>query len=105
MITSFLDLESLGMFLVVCGLFMISAFRFNLQAMKTNSQKVSMIFLVSGFIVGFSDLILILQDRDSMLVAGDGVSMAKQLGVILLAPFYGILFAAVTWFSADVEKK
>ncbi len=105
MVTSFLDLQTLGMFLVVSGLFMISAFRFNIQAMKTNSHKISMIFLVSGFIVGFSDLILVLQDRDSMLLAGDGVSAAKQLGIILLAPFYGMLFSAVTWFGADAEKK
>lgn len=104
LISSFLDLESLGMFVVVSCLFMISAFRFNFQAMKAESQKISLIFLVSGLIVGFSDLILILHDRDAMQFAGDGASMAKQVGVTLLAPFYGVLFASVTWFSADADK-
>ncbi len=101
MISSFIDLQSLGLFLILSALFMIAAFRFNFQAMKNNHVKISVIFLVSGVIVGFSDLILMLQDRDSSLLAGDTAMLAKQMGIVLLAPFYGVVFAAVTWFGAD----
>lgn len=105
MVSSFLDLQSLAIFLILSLLFMISAFRFNFQAMKNNPRKISFIFLVSGFIAGFSDLIVSLQDKESNLISGDPSGLAKQLGLILLAPFYGVVFAAVTWFSNDSDIK
>ena len=105
MITTFIDLQSLAMFLILSALFMISAFRFNLQTLKNNPKKISLIFLASGIIVGFSDLIVSLQDRESSLITGDSVMFAKQMGVILLSPFYGLLFAAVTWFSVNDTSK
>ena len=103
MISSFVDIQTLGLFLLLSGLFMIAAYRFNFHAMKNSSHKISAIFLVSGLIVGFSDLILLLQDRDSSLITGDTAVFAKQMGVILLAPFYGMIFAAVTWFGSSAE--
>lgn len=101
MISSFIDLKSLGLFVVVSLLFMIVSFRFNLKAVQNNPAKLASIFLVSGFIVGFSDLIVSLQDEEANLLSDDGLLVAKQAGVILLSPFYGVLFAAVTWFGVD----
>lgn len=105
MISSFLELQSLAMFIILSLLFMISAFRFNFQAMKNNPRKISFIFLVSGFIAGFSDLIVSLQDKESSLLVGDSITVAKQMGIILLSPFYGMVFGAVTWFSSDSDNK
>ena len=101
MISSFIDLESLGLFIVVSLLFMIVSFRFNFKAMQNNPLRVSTIFLVSGFIVGFSDLIVSLQDQEANLLSENNFEAGKQAGVILLAPFYGVVFAAVTWFGSD----
>ena len=101
MISSFIDLKSLGLFIIVSVLFMIVSFRFNFKAMQSNPLKVSTIFLVSGFIVGFSDLIVSLQDQEANLLSEDNFEAAKQAGVILLAPFYGVIFAAVTWFGSE----
>ncbi|MBA2404644.1 MAG: hypothetical protein H0V66_07725 [Bdellovibrionales bacterium] len=101
MISSFIDLKSLALFIVISILFMIVSFRFNLKALQNNPAKLSMIFLVSGFIVGFSDLIVSLQDQEANLFSEDNFVVAKQAGVILLSPFYGVIFAAVTWFGVD----
>ncbi len=101
MISSFIDLKSLGLFIIVSLLFMIVSFRFKFKAMQSNPLKVSIIFLVSGFIVGFSDLIVSLQDQEANLLSDDNFEAAKQAGVILLAPFYGVVFASVTWFGSD----
>lgn len=103
MISSFIDLKSLALFLIVSLLFMIVSFRFNFKAMQNNPAKLSTIFLVSGFIVGFSDLIVSLQDQEANLLSDDNLIVAKQAGVILLSPFYGVLFAAVTWFGVDAK--
>jgi hypothetical protein len=67
MVSSFVDFKSLGLFLIVSLLFMIVAFRFNFKAMQNNPGKLAGIFLVSGFIVGFSDLIVSLQDQEANL--------------------------------------
>ena len=101
MISSFIDLKSLGMFIVVSLLFTIVGFRFNFKAIQANPAKLSWIFLVSGFIVGFSDLIVSLQDQEANLLSPDNLVAAKQTGIILLSPFYGMLFAAVTWIGID----
>ena len=101
MISSFIDLKSLGMFIVVSLLFTIVGFRFNFKAIQANPTKLSWIFLVSGFIVGFSDLIVSLQDQEANLLSPDNLTAAKQAGIILLSPFYGMLFAAVTWIGSD----
>lgn len=105
MYSSFIDLQSLAMFIVLSILFMIAAFRFDFKAMQNHPERISLIFLVAGVIVGFSDLIIMLQDQDSALLAQDNVKFSKQLGVILLSPFYGIVFAAVTWFGAGARKE
>ncbi len=104
MYSSFIDLQSLAMFIILSILFMIAAFRFDFKNMKNHPERISMIFLVAGVIVGFSDLIIMLQDQDSALLAQDNSQFSKQLGVILLSPFYGIVFAAVTWFGAGARK-
>ncbi len=100
MISSFVDLQSLGLFMIVSCLFMIVAFRFNFKLIQDNPAKLSFIFLVSGFIVGFSDLIVSLQDQEANLLSSDNLVVAKQAGIILLSPFYGVIFAAVTWFGS-----
>lgn len=105
MISSFVDLKSLGLFIIVSLLFMIVGFRFNLKAVQANPGKLSFIFLVSGFIVGFSDLIVSLQDQEANLLSADTLTVAKQTGIILLSPFYGVLFAAVTWFGSDIKEE
>ncbi len=107
MISSFIDLKSLGLFVILSFLFMIVGFRFNFKEMHAHPLKISSMFLVAGLIVGFSDLILILQDRESALLTGDSIEIANQMGSILLAPFYGVLFASVTWFGSgvSVDKK
>jgi hypothetical protein len=104
MISSFIDLQSLALFLIISFLFMIATFRFNFKLMQKYPEKISIIFLVTGIIVGFSDLILILQDREANIWATDTVSIAKQMSAILLAPFYGIVFAAVTWFGSGFKE-
>ncbi len=104
MISSFIDLQSLALFLILSALFMIAAFRFDFKAMQNNPEKISAIFLVAGVIVGFSDLIVMLQDKESNLLSEDNVQIGKQIGVLLLSPFYGIIFAAVTWFGAGARK-
>ncbi len=101
MLSSFVDLKSLGMFLILSFLFMIAGFRFNFKAMQSSPKKIACIFLVAGIIVGFSDVIVMLQERESNLLAGDNVSIANHMGTILLSPFYGILFAAVTWIGME----
>lgn len=101
MISSFVDLQSLALFITISFLFMIAAFRFNFKLMQKHPEKISVIFLVSGFIVGFSDTILILQDKESNIWSPDNIIVAKQISSILLAPFYGIVFAAVTWFGGN----
>ena len=105
MYSSFIDIQSLAMFIILSILFMIAAFRFNFKAMQNHPEKISMIFLVAGVIVGFSDLIIMLQDNDANFLAQDNTAFSKQLGVILLSPFYGIVFAAVTWFGASARKE
>jgi hypothetical protein len=105
MYASFIDLQSLAMFIILSLLFMIAAFRFDFKAMQNHPERISAIFLVAGVIVGFSDLIIMLQDQDSSLLAQDNAQFSKQLGVILLSPFYGIVFAAVTWFGAGARKE
>lgn len=105
MYSSFIDIQSLAMFIILSMLFMIAAFRFNFKLMQNQPEKISMIFLVAGVIVGFSDLIIMLQDQDAALLAQDNVQFSKQIGVILLAPFYGLVFAAVTWFGASSKKE
>ena len=104
MISSFIDLQSLALFLILSMLFMIAAFRFDVRALQDNPEKISLIFLVAGIIVGFSDFIIMLQDKDSNFLSQDNIEFGKQLGVILLSPFYGIVFAAVTWFGASARK-
>ena len=104
MISSFIDLQSLALFLILSALFMIAAFRFDFKAMQNHPEKISAIFLVAGCIVGFSDLIIMLQDKDSAFLSDDNVQFGKQLGVLLLSPFYGVIFAAVTWFGAGARK-
>jgi len=104
MYSSFIDLQSLAMFMILSLLFMIAAFRFDFKSMQNHPEKISLIFLVAGIIVGFSDFIVMLQDQDSALLAQDSAQFSKQLGVILLSPFYGIVFAAVTWFGAGAKK-
>lgn len=104
MYSSFIDLQSLAMFIILSILFMIAAFRFDFKSMQNHPERISLIFLVAGVIVGFSDLIILLQDQDSAFLAQDNIQFSKQLGVILLSPFYGIVFAAVTWFGAGARK-
>lgn len=104
MISSFIDLQSLALFIVLSLLFMIAAFRFDFKALQNNPEKISAIFLVAGVIVGFSDFIIMLQDKDANFLSQENVQFSKQLGVILLSPFYGIVFAAVTWFGAGSKK-
>ena len=104
MISSFIDLQSLALFIILSLLFMIAAFRFDYKGMQSSPEKISLIFLVAGFIVGFSDLIIMLQDRDSNFLAEDNIEFGKQLGVLILSPFYGVVFASVTWFSAGAKK-
>ena len=105
MYSSFIDLQSLAMFIILSLLFMIAAFRFDFKAMQNHPERISLIFFVAGIIVGFSDLIILLQDQDSAFLAQDNSQFSKQLGVILLSPFYGIVFAAVTWFGAGARKE
>lgn len=104
MYSSFIDVQSIAMFLILSVLFMIAAFRFDFKYMQNHPERISMIFLVAGVIVGFSDLIIMLQDQDAAFLAQDNVQFSKQLGTILLSPFYGIVFAAVTWFGAGAKK-
>ena len=105
MISSFIDLQTLGLFVLISLLFMIASFRFNFSIMKNYPGKLAIIFLVSGFLVGFSDTILFLQDKESSELVNDHLALSKQIGIILLAPFYGVLFAAVTWFSASSPEE
>lgn len=105
MISSFIDLQSLALFLILSSLFMIAAFRFDFKAMQSNPERISLIFFVAGVIVGFSDFIIMLQDKEANFLAQDNAQFSKQLGVILLSPFYGIVFAAVTWFGASSRKE
>ena len=101
MISSFSDLQACALFIMMSVLFMIASFRFNFKSMQGQSGKIAAIFLVAGFIVGFSDIILFLQDKDMQKIGNDEFSITKQMGVILLAPFYGVIFAAVTWFATS----
>ena len=108
MISSFIDLQTFALFIMMSILFMIASFRFNFKTMQTQPGKIALIFLVAGFIVGFSDIIIFLQDKDVAMISSDDYSITKQIGVILLAPFYGVIFAAVTWFAAtgnEVQAK
>jgi flagellar motor component MotA len=100
MISSFVDLQSLGLFIIISGLFMIATFRFNFKLMQKYPEKISAIFLVAGIIVGFSDLILVLQNRESGIWNSENAEIAKHMSGVLLAPFYGIVFASVTWFGS-----
>ncbi len=104
MISSFIDLQSLALFIIFSVLFLIVAFRFDFKAMQSNPEKISQIFLVAGLIVGFSDLIVMLQDKEANFLAEDNIEFGKQLGVILLSPFYGVVFASVTWFGGSARK-
>lgn len=104
MISSFIDLQSLALFLMLSFLFLIAAFRFDFKAMKHHPERISAIFLVAGVIVGFSDFIVMLQDRESNFLSQDNVELGRQLGVILLSPFYGLVFAAVTWFGSGSRR-
>lgn len=54
--------------------------------------------------MGFSDLILLLQDKEANILAEDTVTIAQQTGIILLAPFYGLVCAAVTWLSTGLKE-
>jgi hypothetical protein len=101
MISSFIDLQTFALFMMMSILFMIASFRFNFKSMQAQPGKIAAIFLVAGFIVGFSDIILFLQDKDMQNIGSEEFSITKQIGVILLAPFYGVIFAAVTWFAAS----
>jgi glucose uptake protein GlcU len=102
MISSFIDLQTFALFMMMSILFMIASFRFNFKAMQNQPGKLATIFLVAGIIVGFSDMIVFLQDKDaSAMVSGEEFSITKQIGVILLAPFYGVIFSAVTWFAGS----
>lgn len=100
MISSFIDLQSLALFLILSMLFLIVAFRFNFKAMQNHPEKIGIIFLVAGFIVGFSDLIVMLQDKEANVLGSDSYTVGKHLGTILLSPFYGVVFASVTWIGA-----
>lgn len=104
MISSFIDLQSLALFIIFSMLFLIVAFRFDFKAMQSNPEKISQIFLVAGLIVGFSDFIVMLQDKEANFLAEDNIEFGKQLGVILLSPFYGVVFASVTWFGGSARK-
>lgn len=104
MYSSFIDIQSLAMFIILSLLFMIAAFRFDFKAMQNYPERISLIFLVAGLIVGFSDLIIMLQDQEAAFLAQDNSQFSKQLGVILLSPFYGLVFASVTWFGAGSKR-
>ncbi|MES2528402.1 MAG: hypothetical protein V4598_15060 [Bdellovibrionota bacterium] len=105
MISSFIDLQSLALFIILSMLFMIAAFRFDFKAMQSHPDKISQIFLAAGIIVGFSDFIIMLQDKEANFLSQDNVEFGKQLGVILLSPFYGVIFASVTWFGGSARKE
>lgn len=85
---AFIDIQNLILVISLSLIISIISVQFSI---KDIFRSLPFAFLLAGIVVGFADFIIFLQN----LKAEDIIS--KSFGVILLAPFYGLVLAIISY--------